>query len=1024
MNLYLIFIFIYAISAIEHRVPVFFNSNNKHGVLATDSKNWSNVVIIFSIYENCQVGEIANFKFSKEKYCSIFHAISLDASYLTTPSLFLDKNNCFVLLYSEIRNKNVVLMKTVHHLELLKIYKIELDITYLNEPTMKLYSWNVKLPPLLKNFIILETVTKHSQKLPFFESELLKQLINIRFKINFNAKRTKVILGSTKHLASSANFVLFYFKSNQNEYNAYSQNNVDYLNTFNLVNADIEYCQNYKIESEFCQTKMDILIIINSLLDRKILMSFKNICPSLTHVIKHYKYFKTQKCLINSNEIPIQKFHQYLMENNKHYFLLRHLILPKLKKYVLIQNEVNFNQAIKIIFPSIANFYYQKWKKESIKHLHTKNLHRAAFYDYESANFDQYILSKYEKLDMNYSIYSLIKCVISSHVPCIQTYLQLFDNNDEFLMQKIKYMYSREVVEHIIVERKINKATIRYENEYLEDNIVKRDVKTSHLMEWLEFKTKIDYIDVQQEAMNILSAMYHYGFSGMEQNLEKSSELYEKAAVQSEEKNFENESQNAMNYYNYGIVLLLGQGIEKDLSKGLEYLHKAIALGSSYAMNALGWYYYDILKNYRAGLMWFEKSVENGDNFDAAYNVASVYYYGNGKIIPIDRIKAYEYLKMAVSYDQIEAIALFSEYFNYGIPPIFSNTNEPKTHLQNILHQTLFECKKLRYIRDSLKNKTRNNLIWWEYMQLAEMGNSVSSYNAAYMIQNTEIETFKFNNIMDDDIILYLYKKSLKDIRLTSKIKALLEIAKIYTNKDIINHSIQYYLLAVNENSIQAVYELAHILNGVLPKDVSKEKYKIMQYIMDKYDNRYYYAFKNKMWIFTYGWLILQKDFFSNDTAFGYISGYQRSFTTISTRLWGTNMKPGLALNIEENNNESVYGVAYNVDDETINHMDRREGDAYQKRKVIFTAVDDKHNGKTIECLAYMCVKGHPSLSTETNLDIISQTICSSEGNEGPNHKYLFGIRDGLKKLNAPIDKCLEPLYQKVKQKLNTKNCT
>ena len=98
---------------------------------------------------------------------------------------------------------------------------------------------------------------------------------------------------------------------------------------------------------------------------------------------------------------------------------------------------------------------------------------------------------------------------------------------------------------------------------------------------------------------------------------------------------------------NLGLMYDLGQGVEQDYKKAIEWYEKAAEQGYAKAQYNLGIIYHKgqgVEKDYVQAVMWYEKAAEQGDA-DAQYKLGLAYDTGFG--VDYDESKAREWYEKA-----------------------------------------------------------------------------------------------------------------------------------------------------------------------------------------------------------------------------------------------------------------------------------------------------------------------------------------------------------------------------------------
>ena len=146
------------------------------------------------------------------------------------------------------------------------------------------------------------------------------------------------------------------------------------------------------------------------------------------------------------------------------------------------------------------------------------------------------------------------------------------------------------------------------------------------------------------DAQNNLGVCYEKG-DGIEKNLTKAVEWYEKAAAQGD----------ANAQCNLGYCYEVGLGVEKNIYKAVEWYEKAVAQGHARAQNNLGVCYEfgkGVEKNIHKAVEWYKKAAEQGDA-TAQCNLGECYEFGNG--VEKNIYKAIEWYEKAVAQGHAKA---------------------------------------------------------------------------------------------------------------------------------------------------------------------------------------------------------------------------------------------------------------------------------------------------------------------------------------------------------------------------------
>ncbi|PIK61060.1 hypothetical protein BSL78_01984 [Apostichopus japonicus] len=179
--------------------------------------------------------------------------------------------------------------------------------------------------------------------------------------------------------------------------------------------------------------------------------------------------------------------------------------------------------------------------------------------------------------------------------------------------------------------------------------------------QWMKFQASKGMTDAQARMGRIL----YWGSGGVKRNLQAATKYYERTAKAA--------PKNAVALFDYGVVLLRGQGTEKNITKALEQLNKSAALtkplfvlGHAPAFTAIGWYKLNIEKDYEAAAKYFEKG-DQGGHRDAAHNLAYMYsrgiYPGKGE----EKMTAFKYYKRAADKGHSDSSVMLAKLYKEGV---------------------------------------------------------------------------------------------------------------------------------------------------------------------------------------------------------------------------------------------------------------------------------------------------------------------------------------------------------------------
>ncbi|KAM7412825.1 hypothetical protein PAMA_020283 [Pampus argenteus] len=242
-----------------------------------------------------------------------------------------------------------------------------------------------------------------------------------------------------------------------------------------------------------------------------------------------------------------------------------------------------------------------------------------------------------------------------------------------------------------------------------------------HLFQWLRLQARKGAAEAEQA----VARMLFWGQQGVSPNIQKAVRHYERGAVKLGD---------PVSMYDYGIVLLQGHGVEKDIPKAITFLKKAKDQGYVPAMNALAWYYEHFERNYEQAVQLWEMA-DLLENADAALNLGVVYSQGLYPGHPADQYMAYKYYLKSANRGHIRGAILIADIWNTGIPRLISRrpsdaalwvkwAAEHNGYLGSILRRAL---------NSYLKSDMISSLLY--YMMAAELGYAAAQFNVAYLCE-------------------------------------------------------------------------------------------------------------------------------------------------------------------------------------------------------------------------------------------------------------------------------------------------
>ncbi|RVE65008.1 hypothetical protein OJAV_G00131930 [Oryzias javanicus] len=242
-----------------------------------------------------------------------------------------------------------------------------------------------------------------------------------------------------------------------------------------------------------------------------------------------------------------------------------------------------------------------------------------------------------------------------------------------------------------------------------------------HIFQWLKHQAQRGVADAEQTIARIL----FWGQQGVSPNIQEAVRHYRRGAVQLGD---------PVSMYDYGIVLLQGHGVDKDIQKGVTFLKKSMDQGFVPAISALAWYYEQYEHDYRKAVELWEKADLLGCP-DAALNLGVFYSLGLFPGKPASQYMAYTYYLKSANRGQIRGAVHLAEVWTTGIPGhVTRRPSDAVLWVKWAAEQNGYLGRILRKALDShLLSDTFRSLLY--YMIAAELGYAPAQFNVAYLCE-------------------------------------------------------------------------------------------------------------------------------------------------------------------------------------------------------------------------------------------------------------------------------------------------
>ncbi|XP_008274864.1 protein sel-1 homolog 3 [Stegastes partitus] len=245
-----------------------------------------------------------------------------------------------------------------------------------------------------------------------------------------------------------------------------------------------------------------------------------------------------------------------------------------------------------------------------------------------------------------------------------------------------------------------------------------------HIFQWLKLQARRGTAEAEQA----IARMLFWGQQGVSPNIQEAVRHYRRGAVHLED---------PVSMYDYGIILLQGQGVEKDIPKAITFLRKAMDQGFVPAINALAWYYEQFQQDYKQAVQLWEQA-DLLECPEAAFNLGVMYSQGLYPGKAANQYVAYKYYLKSAQRGHIRGATFLADIWSTGMPGLVNRrpsdavlwvkwAAEHNGYLGSILRKALDS-----YLKDDMFN----SLLY--YMMASESGYAAAQFNVAYLCeQNT-----------------------------------------------------------------------------------------------------------------------------------------------------------------------------------------------------------------------------------------------------------------------------------------------
>ncbi|CAH1796540.1 unnamed protein product [Owenia fusiformis] len=314
---------------------------------------------------------------------------------------------------------------------------------------------------------------------------------------------------------------------------------------------------------------------------------------------------------------------------------------------------------------------------------------------------------------------------------------------------------------------------------------------------WIKHQAQQGVFNAQQQMARLL----HFGSQGLQRNLEAAVEYYRAGA----------ETQDPTALYDYGVVLMRGQGTKKNKTAGLENWEQSAKKGNMQAMTALGWYALNHERNYTKALEYLEAGFKRGMP-DAAYNLGHMHHYGLVPGQASNKVKAFEYYSWAASRGQWESGIHVATFNIRGGPPVNRSPRVAVDWARYIAEFNPVIGKTLHKALKAYRYQDWSTAMLY-YMVAADTGIEVGNFNMAYLCDENKNG---LNHYIEKECVWRYYNLStLREPQFVNSY-ALIKMGDHHwygcRSKRNVSLAVDYYSRAVQKGDPQAIFNLAFLV--------------------------------------------------------------------------------------------------------------------------------------------------------------------------------------------------------------------
>uniref|UniRef100_A0A8P4KDE9 Protein sel-1 homolog 3 n=1 Tax=Dicentrarchus labrax TaxID=13489 RepID=A0A8P4KDE9_DICLA len=259
-----------------------------------------------------------------------------------------------------------------------------------------------------------------------------------------------------------------------------------------------------------------------------------------------------------------------------------------------------------------------------------------------------------------------------------------------------------------------------------QEDVYRLTHKTRDVFQYLKFHAERGDVESQKR----LGTMLYWGQHGLSKDQVSAVKWFERSAMQMKDPS-------AM--YDYSILLMKGQGVKRNHTRGFQLLEKAAAMGSINALNGLGWYHGIILNDHKTAAIYFEQAALNG-SADGMFNLGIYHLSGINPDSPWrNETAAFHQFLNAAQLGHIAASVEIARYLSTGsLEGVSQDVERAVIMLKTVCEQN----GHLGFmIREALQAYLQGS--WQEafvkYVLVAETGLGLAQSNVAHLCEELNL---------------------------------------------------------------------------------------------------------------------------------------------------------------------------------------------------------------------------------------------------------------------------------------------